>query len=50
MKRKNKKFDEIEKEKSSLWFNELIWDPESMVLNIEIVGKQKLDERYFVSS
>jgi len=46
--KENKSFMKLKREKSSLWFNEIIWEPESMALNIEIVGKQKLNERYFV--
>ena len=46
--KKNKSLMKLKRKKSSLWFNEIIWDPESMVLNIEIVGKQELDENYFV--
>ena len=46
--KKNKSLMKLKREKSSLWLNEIIWDPESMALNIEIVGKQELDERYFV--
>ena len=46
--KKNNSLMKLKREKSSLWFNEIIWDPESMVLNIEIVGKQELDESYFV--
>ena len=45
---KNKSLMKLKRGKSSLWFNEIIWDPESMALNIEIVGKQELDESYFV--
>ena len=45
---KNKRLMKLKRKKSSLWFNEIIWDPESMALNIEIVGKQELDESYFV--
>ncbi len=46
--KKNKSLMKLKRGKSSLWFNEIIWDPESMALNIEIVGKQELDESYFV--
>ena len=46
--KKNKSLMKLKREKSSLWFNEIIWDPESRALNIEIVGKQKLDETYLV--
>ena len=40
--KKNKSLMKLKREKSSLWFNEIIWDPESMALNIEIVGKQEI--------
>ena len=39
----------FKRETSSLWLNEIIWEPELRALNIEIVGTQELDERYFLT-
>lgn len=48
-KKNDKSLMKFKRETSSLWLNEIIWEPELRALNIEIVGTQELDERYFLT-
>ena len=44
----NQSFIKIKRDKSSLWFNEIIWNANLRTLDIELAGKPQLDEKYFI--
>ena len=41
-------FIKIKKDTSSLWFNEIIWNTNLKTLGVELTGKPRLGEKYFI--
>ena len=41
-------FIKIKKDASSLWFNEIIWNANLRTLEVELAGRPRLNEKYFI--